>query len=87
MFDLRMMPGFPHSVINYGSGILRIKFINFIPAAMSGTAVKTYIYSALIYDTTTSGTSTSPIGPAVWPLFLLSLLILAGVFGKHRLDN
>ena len=88
MFALRMMPGFPHSVINYSSGILRIKFINFIPAAMLGTAVKTYIYSTLIYDTTTPDASTSPIGAStVWPLFLLSLLILAGVFVKRHLEK
>jgi uncharacterized membrane protein YdjX (TVP38/TMEM64 family) len=88
LFALRMMPGFPHSVINYSSGILRIKFIYFIPAAISGTAVKTYIYSALIYDTTIPGTSTSPIGvTTAWPLILLSLLILAGVFIKRYLKN
>lgn len=88
LYALRMMPGFPHSVINYSSGILKIKFINFIPAAMFGTAVKTYVYSLLIYKTTTPGTLSNSIGiSTVWPLLLLSLLILAGVFVKHYLDN
>jgi uncharacterized membrane protein YdjX (TVP38/TMEM64 family) len=88
LYALRMMPGFPHSVINYSSGILKIKFINFIPAAMCGTAVKTYVYSLLIYKTTTPGTLSNSIGiSTVWPLLLLSLLILAGVFVKNYLDN
>lgn len=88
LYALRMMPGFPHSVINYSSGILKIKFINFIPAAMFGTAVKTYVYSVLIYKTTTPGTLSNSIGVStVWPLLLLSLLILAGVFVKYYLDN
>jgi len=88
LFALRIMPGFPHSVINYSSGILKIKFINFIPATMFGTAVKTYIYSVMIYNTTTPGTLTRSIGVStIFPLLLLSLLILAGVVVKRYLDN
>jgi uncharacterized membrane protein YdjX (TVP38/TMEM64 family) len=88
LYALRMMPGFPHSVINYSSGILKIKFINFIPAAMLGTAVKTYVYSVLIYNTTTPGALNNSITiSSVWPLLLLSLLILAGVIVKHYLEN
>ena len=34
LFALRIMPGFPHSVINYSSGILHISFINFVPAVI-----------------------------------------------------
>lgn len=88
LYALRMMPGFPHSVINYSSGILKIKFINFIPAAMLGTAVKTYVYSVVIYNTTTPGALSSSISVStVWPLLLLSLLILAAVAVKHYLEN
>ena len=88
LFALRVMPGFPHSVINYSSGILKIKFINFIPAAIAGTAIKTYVYSVLIYNATTPGALTSTIDlSTVWPLLVLSLLILAAVFVKHYLDN
>lgn len=88
LFALRMMPGFPHSVINYSSGILKIKFISFIPAAIMGTAIKTYVYSALIYNATTPGALTSSISlSTVWPLLLLSLLILAGAFVKRHLEN
>jgi len=88
LYALRMMPGFPHSVINYSSGILKIKLINFIPATIFGTAVKAYVYSVLIYNTTTPGALSSSIGVStVWPLLLLSVLILAGVFVKHYIEN
>jgi len=88
LYALRMMPGFPHSVINYSSGILKIKFINFIPATIFGTAVKTYVYSVLIYKSTTPGSLSNSIGiSTVWPLLLLSLLIFAGVILKHHLKN
>ena len=88
LYALRMMPGFPHSVINYSSGILKIKFINFIPATIFGTAVKTYVYSVLIYKSTTPGSLSNSIGiSTVWPLLLLSLLIFAGVILKHYLEN
>jgi len=88
LFALRVMPGFPHSVINYSSGILKIKFINFLPAAIAGTVIKTYVYSILIYNATTPGTLTSTIDiSTVWPLFALSILILFAIAVKHYLDN
>jgi uncharacterized membrane protein YdjX (TVP38/TMEM64 family) len=88
LFALRMMPGFPQSVINYSSGILKIKLINFIPAAIFGTAVKTYVYSVLIYNASTPSALSSSIDVStVWPLLLLSFLILIAVFTKHYLEN
>ena len=87
LFALRLMPGFPHSVINYSSGILRIKFINFLPATVIGTAIKTYVYSALIHNATTSDYLAGSISlSTVWPLLILSLLILAGVIVKRYLE-
>lgn len=84
---LRLMPGFPHSVINYSSGILKIRFINFIPATATGTAIKTYVYSQLIYNATTPGSLTRSIDlTTVWPLLVLSLLILAAMFVKGFLE-
>jgi len=88
LFALRIMPGFPHSVINYSSGILKIKFIYFLPAAIAGTAIKTYVYSILIYNAATPGSLTSTIGlQNIWPLLALSMLILFALAVKHYLDN
>lgn len=88
MLALRIMPGFPHSVINYSSGILQLKFINFIPATILGTAIKTYVYSVLIYNATTPDASTNSIDlSTIWPLLVLSLLLLAAIFIKHYLAD
>ncbi len=86
LFALRVMPGFPHSVINYSCGFLHIRLINFIPAAILGTAIKTYVYSVIIYNATTAGALTRAIDiSTVWPLLALSLLILAAIFLKRYL--
>jgi uncharacterized membrane protein YdjX (TVP38/TMEM64 family) len=88
LFAFRLMPGFPHSIINYSSGILKVKFINFIPAAFAGTAIKAYIYSELIYNVTTPGSMTRSIDLAtVWPLLVLSLLILIAMLIKHNFES
>jgi uncharacterized membrane protein YdjX (TVP38/TMEM64 family) len=88
MFALRLMPGFPHSVINYSSGMLKISMARFIPAAVLGTAAKTYVYSVLIYNATTPGSLEATLDiSTIWPLLALSLLILFAVFLKRMLKN
>ena len=78
LFALRIMPGFPHSVINYSAGLLRLKLVKFIPAAIAGTAVKNYLYSVLIFNAASSGDRLSRIDiSALWALFALSVIILA----------
>ena len=54
LFALRVFPAFPHSLVNYSSGILNVKLSHFIPAAMLGISIKSYIYSKVIYNATTS---------------------------------
>jgi uncharacterized membrane protein YdjX (TVP38/TMEM64 family) len=88
LFALRLMPGFPHSIINYSCGILKTGLIHFIPATISGTAIKTYVYSVVIYKVTTPDTLTSSINLAsVWPLLALSMFILAVITVKHYLNK
>ena len=88
LFAFRVMPGFPHSVINYSCGILKTGLISFISAAIAGTAIKTYVYSIVIYNATTPGILNNTIDLSiVWPLLALSLLILAAIIVKHYLHN
>ena len=88
LFALRLMPGFPHSVVNYSCGILKTRLINFIPAAIAGTAIKAYVYSIVIYNATTPDTLTSSINlSSIWPLLALSTLILTVIAVKHYLNN
>lgn len=88
LLALRVMPGFPHSVINYSSGILKLNLINFISTAIAGTAIKTYVYSRLIYNATSPGTLSDNIDiSTVWPLLALSMCLLIITLIKHYLDK
>jgi len=46
---LRLVPGFPHSVLNYGAAILRVPLGPFLAAAAIGFAVKASLYSTAIH--------------------------------------
>jgi hypothetical protein len=47
---LRILPGFPHSVINYGSGLLKVKTFPLVFATAVGFAIKGYLYAVTIYE-------------------------------------
>jgi uncharacterized membrane protein YdjX (TVP38/TMEM64 family) len=88
LLALRLMPGFPHSLINYSSGILKVGLTRFIPATIAGSAIKSYIYSSAIYNVTIMEKSTGDIEFSdIWPLLALSLLILAGMTIKNHLRH
>jgi len=54
MFAMRVFPGFPHSVVNYSSGILEARLIHFVIAAILGISIKSYIYANVIYAASSS---------------------------------
>jgi uncharacterized membrane protein YdjX (TVP38/TMEM64 family) len=86
LFALRAFPAFPHSLVNYSSGILKVKLSHFILAAISGLAIKSYIYSLVIYNAASSASIDDLLDISTYgPLILLSMISLAGVFIKYRL--
>ena len=88
LFALRVFPAFPHSVVNYSSGILNVKMSHFVPAAMSGIYIKSYIYSEVIYNATTSASLDDLLDiTTVGPLVLLSILAFIGVFIKYKMQG
>ena len=88
LFALRVFPAFPHSLVNYSSGILNVKLSHFIPAAILGISIKSYIYSNVIYSATTSASIDDLLDISTYgPLILLSAITLLGVFIKYKLDN
>ena len=88
LFALRVFPAFPHSLVNYSSGILNVKLSHFIPAAFLGIAIKSYIYSNVIYNTATSASFEDLLDISTYgPLILLSTFILIGVFIKYKLST
>ena len=87
LFALRVMPAFSHSLINYSAGILNIKLIYFVPAAILGIGIKSYVFSKVIYNATTSASLMDLVDISVFaPLVLLSAFILLGIFVKYKLD-
>jgi uncharacterized membrane protein YdjX (TVP38/TMEM64 family) len=86
LFALRVFPAFPHAVVNYSSGILKVKLSHFIAAAILGISIKSYIYSKVIYNATTSASLEDLLDISTFgPLILLSALTLTGVFIKYKM--
>ncbi len=82
---VRILPGFPHSVTNYGSGILGIPLRRFIITAAIGFAVKGYLYSSAIHQATRRGDPEGSGGLGmVIPLVLLAALILLGKILRRK---
>lgn len=76
---MRLTPGFPNSVINYGSGILRLRLQSFIASTVIGLGVKAYLFSNVIFHAVVaSGPVDMLKSEIVVPLLLLvGLLFLA----------
>lgn len=88
LFALRIFPGFPHSLVNYSSGILNVKLSHFIPAAILGISIKSYIYAEVIYNATTSASIDDLLDVSTYgPLVVLSVLTLAGVYIHYKLKS
>lgn len=88
LFALRVFPAFPHSLVNYSSGILKVRLSHFIAAAILGIGIKSYIYAEVIYNATTSASLDELMNISTYgPLILLSALTLIGVFIKYKLSS
>jgi len=88
LFALRVFPAFPHSLVNYSSGILKVKLSHFIPAAILGISIKSYIYANVIYNATSSASIEDLLDISTFgPLILLSVITLLGVFIKYKLTS
>lgn len=85
LFAMRVFPAFPHSLVNYSSGILKVKMSHFIAAAILGISIKSYIYSKVIYNATTSASLDDLLDISTYgPLIALSAITLTGVFINHK---
>lgn len=70
---LRLVPAFPHSLINYGAGILQVPLAGFLASAAIGFGLKAFLYSSLIHR----GIEAAAAGDLLRPEALLPLLLLA----------
>ncbi len=89
LLALRLMPGFPHSVINYGAGVLRVPVVAFFGAALAGFAVKSFLYATVIHAAAEAEFTAFARADTVLALAALAALAFAGHalrrrFGGHR---
>jgi uncharacterized membrane protein YdjX (TVP38/TMEM64 family) len=85
---LRVLPGFPHSVVNFAGGVLRLPLPTFFFAALVGQAIKWAVYASAVNGLVDAVTDGSAIRfSTLAPLFVLSILLLLGHAVKRRLDS
>ena len=85
LFALRVCPGFPHSLINYSAGILRVNLMYFWVSAVLGISIKSYLYARVIYPTATGVNIELLLDLAVLgPLGGLLLLSVMGICLGYR---
>jgi uncharacterized membrane protein YdjX (TVP38/TMEM64 family) len=74
---LRVLPGMPHSVINYASGTLALPLSRFLPATVLGLAVKSYLYASALAGAAGAASPADLMRVEVLgPLILIAVLLL-----------
>lgn len=82
---LRLLPGFPNSVINYASGSPHLPLPRFLAATVLGLVVKNYVYSSAIHGALGAATASELLrASTLAPLLLLALLLLLGGLVRRR---
>ncbi|TVP46760.1 MAG: DedA family protein [Halomonas sp.] len=84
---LRILPGFPHSVINFAAGLLSISLKTYLVAATLGLAIKWGVYSSAIYGALEAIEQEDALQfEVVLPLIALALLLLIGAWFRRRVE-
>lgn len=84
---LRVLPGFPHSVVNYAAGLLRLPLGTFLAAATIGLGVKWAVYASAIYGALEAVESEEALSiGVVLPLLALTVLLLVGAWVRRRVE-
>lgn len=79
---LRLVPAFPHSVINYAAGTLRVRLVPFAVSAAIGFGAKAWLYANVIHNALAAERLADLANAQVlWPLVALvaALLIARGL--------
>jgi len=84
---LRVLPGFPHSVVNFGAGTLGLPLRPFLLASVIGLSVKWLIYASAVHTLIHDGNDVGDFDPiALLPLLALALLLAGGRLVRSRLS-
>lgn len=82
---LRCLPMFPHSVINYSSGMLRIPWSKFIASTAIGFAVKGYVYASALYQASHAQTLDELITfKTLLPLLVLAVMMILAKLIRYQ---
>ena len=85
---LRILPGFPHSVVNYAGGVLKLPLPGFVLAATLGLTIKWAIYSSAVYGAVEAAEQGEAVNAmTLAPLFLLTVLLLIGAWFKRKVES
>ncbi len=82
---IRLLPAFPHSVINYGAGLLHLHLVSFIFSSIIGLGIKSFLYSNAIHGALQASRVSELIRvDTLGPLVILALLttIAAYIHGR-----
>jgi uncharacterized membrane protein YdjX (TVP38/TMEM64 family) len=83
---LRVLPGFPHSVVNYGAGTLGLPLPGFLLAAAIGLGVKWVVYAYAVHALVQTGLEGESMGAVtLLPLIGLAVLLAGGRWLRARL--
>lgn len=84
---LRVLPGFPHSVINFAAGLRGISLKTYLLAAALGLSIKWGVYSSAIYGALEAIEEGNALQfDVVLPLIALAILLLAGAWYRRRVE-
>ena len=84
---LRLLPGFPHSVINFAAGLRRLPIKTYLMAAVLGLSVKWMVYSSAIYGALEAIEEENPLQfEVILPLIILAALLLIGAWFRRRVE-
>lgn len=86
---LRVLPGFPHSVINFAAGLRRLPLGTFLLAATLGLGIKWAVYASAIYSGLDAIANDESFLSAdiLLPLVALTLLLLLGSWMRRRVEE
>lgn len=83
---MRALPGFPHAVLNFSGGALKLPLVGFAVAAAAGLSVKFGVYSTAVYGVVQADSPADALDPATMgPLGAFALVLLAGAAARRRL--
>jgi len=85
---LRILPGFPHSVVNFAGGVLGLHLGGFLFAASVGLAIKWGVYASAVHGLVEAVEAGDALDfRTLLPLLALSALLIAGAMAKRWVVN